>query len=146
MSGHARGLRPRGTPGRLAMATDVMWPSACSEGVGVPKVRSFAGEYPACLFPCQRVGIVPHFTGPIAAAALVNYLSTFSGPVLMEYNHGGRPIDLPECLEFKNGKAYTNQRPGLGVTPDMSRLTIGEVTGPGRNNLSRTFLRERRFT
>ena len=26
---------------------------------------------------------------------------------MLEYNHGGRPIDyLPECLDFKNGKAY----------------------------------------
>jgi galactonate dehydratase len=87
----------------------------------------------------HAVGIVPHFTGPIATAALVNCLSTFPGPVLMEYNYGGRPIDyLPECLDFKNGKAYTNQRPGLGVTLDMSRLTmIGEVTQPGRKNIYR---------
>ena len=48
----------------------------------------------------------------------------------MEYNDGGRPIDrLPECLDFKNGKAYTNRRPGLGVTADLKRLTqIGDVT------------------
>ena len=52
--GHALGLRPRGTLVRLAITTGGMWPSACSEGVGVPKVRSFAGEYPACPFPCQR--------------------------------------------------------------------------------------------
>jgi L-alanine-DL-glutamate epimerase-like enolase superfamily enzyme len=87
----------------------------------------------------HAVGIIPHFTGPIATAALVNCLSTFSGPVLMEYNYGGRPIDyLPECLDFKNGKAYTNQRPGLGVTVDMKLLTmIGEVTEPGRKNVYR---------
>ncbi len=93
----------------------------------------------AAICETHAVGIVPHFTGPIATAALVNCLSTFSGPVLMEYNYGGRPIDyLPECLEFKNGKAYTNQRPGLGVTADMSRLTmIGEVTEPGRKNIYR---------
>ena len=31
---------------------------------------------------------------------------------MMEYNYGGRPIDyLPECLDFKNGKAYTNAAP-----------------------------------
>jgi hypothetical protein len=36
-----------------------------------------------------------------------------------------------------SGKAYTNQRPGLGVTANMSRLTIGEVTEPGRNNFYR---------
>jgi L-alanine-DL-glutamate epimerase-like enolase superfamily enzyme len=91
----------------------------------------------AAICETHAVGIVPHFTGPIATAALVNCLSTFSGPVLMEYNYGGRPIDyLPECLDFKNGKAYTNERPGLGVTPEMKLLTlIGEVTEPGRRNV-----------
>jgi L-alanine-DL-glutamate epimerase-like enolase superfamily enzyme len=93
----------------------------------------------AAICETHDVGIVPHFTGPIATAALVNCLSTFSGPVLMEYNYGGRPIDyLPECLDFRNGKAYTNQRPGLGVTADMTRLTmIGEVTEPGRRTVYR---------
>ena len=68
----------------------------------------------AAICETHAVGIILHFTGPIATAALVNRLSTFSGPVLMESNYGGRPIDdLPECLEFKNGKADTNQRPGL---------------------------------
>jgi L-alanine-DL-glutamate epimerase-like enolase superfamily enzyme len=91
----------------------------------------------AAICETHDVGIVPHFTGPIATAALVNCLSTFSGPVLMEYNYGGRPIDyLPECLDFKNGKAHTNKRPGLGVTADMKRLTmVGEVTEPGRRNV-----------
>jgi galactonate dehydratase len=92
----------------------------------------------AALCETHAVGIVPHFTGPIATAALVNCLSTFSGPVMLEY-YRDRPIDyLPECLDFKNGKAYTNQRPGLGVTADMKRLTqIGEVTEPGRRNVFR---------
>ena len=85
----------------------------------------------------HAVGIVPHFTGPIATAALVNCLTTFSGPVMLEYNYAGKPIDyLPECLDFKQGKAYANQRPGLGVTPEMKLLTqIGEVTQPGRRNV-----------
>ena len=47
----------------------------------------------AAICETHAVGIIPHFTGPIATAALVNCLSTFSGPVLMEYNYGGRPID-----------------------------------------------------
>jgi len=56
------------------------------------------------------------FTGPIATAALVNSLGTFSGPVLMEYNYEGRTLPhLPVCLDFKNGKLYPNERPGLGV-------------------------------
>jgi L-alanine-DL-glutamate epimerase-like enolase superfamily enzyme len=91
----------------------------------------------AALCETHDVGIVPHFTGPIATAALVNCLSTFSGPVLFEYNYGGRPIaHLPECLDFKDGKAYTNTRPGLGVTADFTKLRlIGEVTQPGRRNV-----------
>ncbi len=87
----------------------------------------------AAICETHAVGIIPHFTGPIATAALVNCLSTFSGPVIMEYNYGGRPIPhLPECLDFKDGKAFTNDRPGLGVTADLKQLTlIGEITVPG---------------
>ena len=43
----------------------------------------------AAICETHFVGIVPHFTGPIATAALVNCLGTFSGPVLMEYNYRG---------------------------------------------------------
>lgn len=91
----------------------------------------------AALCETHAVGIIPHFTGPVATAALVNCLATYSGPVIMEYNYGGRPIPyLPECLDFKDGKALTNDRPGLGVTADLSQLTmIGEVTEPGRRNV-----------
>ncbi len=91
----------------------------------------------AAICETHAVGIIPHFTGPVATAALVNCLSTFSGPVIMEYNYGGRPIPyLPQCLDFKDGKAYRNDRPGLGVTADMKQLTkIGEVTEAGRRNV-----------
>ena len=48
----------------------------------------------------------------------------------MEYNYQGRTLPhLPVCLDFKNGKLYRNDRPGLGVELDMSKLTpILEVT------------------
>ena len=99
---------------------------------GITEMMKIAG-----ICETHAVGIVPHFTGPIATAALVNCLSTFPGPVLMEYNYGGRPIaHLPECLDFKDGKALMNDRPGLGVTPEIKLLTqIGEVTEPGRRNV-----------
>jgi galactonate dehydratase len=76
------------------------------------------------------VGIVPHFTGPISTAALVNCLATYPSPVLFEYNYGDRPIDyLPEFVDFRKGKLYPNDRPGIGVTLDMKPLKlIGEVT------------------
>lgn len=78
------------------------------------------------------VGIIPHFTGPIATAALVNTLGTFSGPVLMEYNFQGRTLPhLPVCLDFKEGKLYPNDRPGLGVEVDFKPLKqVMEVTQP----------------
>ncbi len=68
----------------------------------------------AAICETHFTGIIPHFTGPIATAALVNTLSTFSGPVLMEYNFQGHTLPhLPVCLDFKEGKLYPNERPGL---------------------------------
>jgi len=83
----------------------------------------------AAICETHFVGIIPHFTGPIATAALVNCLSTFSGPVLLEFNYGGRTIPhLPVCLDYKDGKVYPNDRPGLGVEVDMKQLTqIAEI-------------------
>jgi L-alanine-DL-glutamate epimerase-like enolase superfamily enzyme len=89
-------------------------------------------EYLKVMGMCEThvVGMVPHFTGPISTAALVNCLATFPGPVLFEYNYGDRPIDyLPEFLDFRKGKLYPNTRPGLGVTLDLKPLKmVCEVT------------------
>jgi L-alanine-DL-glutamate epimerase-like enolase superfamily enzyme len=88
----------------------------------------------AALCETSAIGIIPHFTGPISTAALVHTLGPHSGPVLVEIGRNRTPADyLKEGLDFKDGKCWPNTRPGLGVTPDMSRLTmIGEVTEPGR--------------
>jgi hypothetical protein len=50
----------------------------------------------------------------------------------MEYNYQGRTLThLPVCLDFKNGKLYPNERPGLGVELDYKQLTkIAEITEP----------------
>jgi galactonate dehydratase len=86
----------------------------------------------AAICETHFVGIIPHFTGPIATAALVHALGTFSGPVLMEYNYGGRTIaHMPAGLDFKEGKLYPNDRPGLGVELDMKQLKqVAEFTQP----------------
>jgi len=91
----------------------------------------------AAVCETHAVGIVPHFTGPVSTAALANCLAPYPGPVLFEYNYGERPIDyLPECLDFKQGKLYTNDRPGLGVTVEMKLLKqVGEVTTPVRRQI-----------
>lgn len=86
----------------------------------------------AAICETHFVGIVPHFTGPIATAALVNSLGTFSGPLLMEYNFQGKTLaHLPACLDFKNGKLFPNERAGLGVELDMKQLKlVTEITQP----------------
>jgi L-alanine-DL-glutamate epimerase-like enolase superfamily enzyme len=84
----------------------------------------------AAICETHFVGIIPHFTGPIATAALVSSLGTFPGPLLMEYNFQGKALPhLQVCLDFKNGKLYPNERPGLGVELDMSQLKpVTEIT------------------
>jgi L-alanine-DL-glutamate epimerase-like enolase superfamily enzyme len=96
----------------------------------------------AALCETHFIGIVPHFTGPIATAALVHSLGTFSGPVLMEYNFEGRNFSyLPACLDFKNGKLFPNRRPGLGVEIDLKPLKlIAEIT-ERMTNRAQTYFR-----
>lgn len=77
------------------------------------------------------VGMAPHFTGPVSEAALVHCLLGYAGPVLMEMLGDGRrevPY-LPQHYDFRNGKMWPNERPGLGVTFDASRVQrIAEIT------------------
>jgi galactonate dehydratase len=84
----------------------------------------------AAICETHFVGMVPHFTGPISTAALIHALGPFSGPVLLEYNFQGRTIPhVPIGLDFKDGKLYPNERPGLGVELDMKPLKlITEIT------------------
>ena len=80
----------------------------------------------------HRVGIVPHFTGPIATAAHMHTMMAFPGQVLMEYNQGERPVPyLPEFLECRNGKVWPNDRPGLGISVDEKQLTFVEEMKEG---------------
>jgi L-alanine-DL-glutamate epimerase-like enolase superfamily enzyme len=85
----------------------------------------------ATLCETHNVGMIPHFTGPVAVSALVHALSTFSGPVLMEMPGAGPKPEphLPQSFEFREGKLWPNSRPGLGVDfePKKSEL-IAEVS------------------
>jgi L-alanine-DL-glutamate epimerase-like enolase superfamily enzyme len=80
----------------------------------------------------HKVGIVPHFTGPIATAAHVHTMMAFPGQVLMEFNLHDRGVPyLPELFDFRNGKVWPNDRPGLGVTVDEQQLTFVEEMTQG---------------
>lgn len=100
--------------------------------VTVPNVGGIT-EYMKIAAACEThyVGLIPHFTGPIAEAALVHVCGVFAGPVLMEMRGEG-PLNSPHLLqsfEFKNGKVWPNRRPGLGIEFDPRRLQmVGEYT------------------
>jgi galactonate dehydratase len=80
----------------------------------------------------HKVGIVPHFTGPIATAGHMHTMMAFPGQVLMEYNQGERPVPyMPEFLECRNGKVWPNDRPGLGVSLDEKQLSFVEAMTEG---------------
>jgi L-alanine-DL-glutamate epimerase-like enolase superfamily enzyme len=85
----------------------------------------------ATLCETHNVGMIPHFTGPIALSALVHTLGAFSGPVMMEIGGAGlqpKPY-LPLTCDFHAGRLWPNSRPGLGVEFDpKSAELIGEFT------------------
>jgi galactonate dehydratase len=80
----------------------------------------------AALCETHYVGLTPHFTGPVSEAALVHVCAAFSGPVLAEMAAVYKlPIPyLPQSFDFRNGKLWPNDRPGLGVEFDSSRLPL----------------------
>jgi L-alanine-DL-glutamate epimerase-like enolase superfamily enzyme len=89
----------------------------------------------AALCETHYVGLIPHFTGPVAEAALVHACGVFSGPVLMEMTGEGKVSypHLPESYDFHNGKMWPNRRPGLGVTLDTKPLQLAaEITERSR--------------
>ncbi|MEZ5362840.1 MAG: mandelate racemase/muconate lactonizing enzyme family protein [Bryobacterales bacterium] len=89
----------------------------------------------AAICETHYVGLVPHFTGPVAEAALVHTVGASSGPGLMEMTGDGstKYPHLPEVYDFRQGKMWPNERPGLGVTFDASQAEqVLEVTEQSR--------------
>jgi L-alanine-DL-glutamate epimerase-like enolase superfamily enzyme len=104
--------------------------------VTLPNVGGIT-EYMKILALCEThyVGLIPHFTGPVAEAALVHTCGVFAGPVLMEMLGEGKASypHLPEWYDFHDGKMWPNRRPGLGVTLDTDPLQLAvEITERSR--------------
>ncbi|QRQ99529.1 mandelate racemase/muconate lactonizing enzyme family protein [Dyadobacter sandarakinus] len=82
----------------------------------------------ASMCETHYVGMIPHFTGPLATATLVHVLGSSSpARALMELG-GGEPERPPyfneDFINFKNGKLYLNDAPGLGVRFDPKKATF----------------------
>ena len=89
----------------------------------------------AAICETHYVGLVPHFTGPVAEAALVHCIAALPGPAIMEMTRDGKYDlpHLPQYFDFRRGKLYPVNRPGLGVEFDASRAEqVLEVTERSR--------------
>jgi galactonate dehydratase len=89
----------------------------------------------ASLCELHYVGLVPHFTGPVATAALVHALASVPAPVAMEILGAGPEPEphLPQHFDFHDGKVWPNSRPGLGVEFEPGRAAlVAEVSEPVR--------------
>ncbi len=82
----------------------------------------------AAMCETHNIGQCPHFTGPIATAALVHANISYPGPVLMEMFGKDRPNmpHLPESYDLVEGKLYANDRPGLGVIFEPQHVKLVE--------------------
>lgn len=85
----------------------------------------------AALCETHYLGMVPHFTGPIALAALVQVLCASPVPALAEIL--GATLVLPphlrQAADFRAGKLWPNTRAGLGVEFDPAGATlVAEIT------------------
>jgi galactonate dehydratase len=100
--------------------------------VAIPNVGGIT-EYMKIAALCEThyIGLVPHFTAPIATAAVVHAITAFPGPVMNEVLTSSLPTYLKEGYDFKQGRIYPNDRPGLGVVFDPGRTNlIDEITKP----------------
>ncbi len=85
----------------------------------------------AAIAETHYAGLVPHFTGPISLAALVHVLCSQPAPAMMEIAGPAPriPDHLPIGPQFRDGKLWPVNRPGIGVEFDPSAAQlIGEVT------------------
>ncbi|WP_439581399.1 enolase C-terminal domain-like protein [Dyadobacter bucti] len=88
------------------------------------------GEFKKLASMCEThyVGMIPHFTGPLSTATLVHILGSSSPSRAMMELGGGEP-ERPayfneDFINFKNGKLYLNDSPGLGVKFDPKKATF----------------------
>lgn len=79
----------------------------------------------AALCETHYVGMIPHFTGPLATAALAHVLGS-SSPTRCLIEFAGGTFEKPsyfneDYMLFRNGKVYLNPAPGLGVKFDPKK-------------------------
>jgi galactonate dehydratase len=85
----------------------------------------------AALCETHSIGMVPHFTGPVALAALVHVLCALPMPAVAEIAGPAPklPSHLTQGCTFRDGKLWPEARPGLGVEFDPANADlVAEIT------------------
>jgi L-alanine-DL-glutamate epimerase-like enolase superfamily enzyme len=85
----------------------------------------------AAICETHYVALVPHFTGPIALAALVQTLCALPTPAVQEIAGAApkQPPHLPQGCTFRDGKLWPEKHPGLGVEFDPAGADmLAEIT------------------
>jgi galactonate dehydratase len=75
------------------------------------------------LCEAHGVAMVPHFTAPIATAAVVHALFAYPGRAMNEVLRPALPPYVREAYALRDGKMYRSERPGLGVVIDEGQMS-----------------------
>jgi galactonate dehydratase len=78
----------------------------------------------AALCEAHSVVLTPHFTSPIATAAVAHCLMSHGGEVLNEAYRPALPTYLNEGAVFREGHLHVTDRPGLGVVFNEQRAQL----------------------
>jgi len=102
--------------------------------VAIPNVGGIT-EYMKIAALCEThyIGMVPHFTSPIATAAVIHAVTPFSGTVLNEVLRPALPDYLEQAFDFQDGKVYPNDRPGIGVEFNSGKTNLIDEITEARN-------------
>ncbi len=98
----------------------------------IPNVGGIT-EYRKIAAICEThyIGLAPHFTAPISTAAVAHAVTAYPGPVINEVLTTALPSYLKEAFDFKDGKIYPNDRPGLGIVFNADKANlIDDISEP----------------
>jgi len=78
----------------------------------------------AAICNAHHVGVVPHFTAPLATSAVSHCLFATSGPIINEMNRGALPAYVNDSYTLRDGKLWPNDRPGHGGTFHENQVNL----------------------
>ena len=117
-----------------------MVPSAYPKSVGVPECESFAAEYPARTFPCQRFDVV--LTNKLRmtrgqCTSLIFHCMTLSFTAPRRFNRRPRALPSPTMCRFIPALSVTDLVLERAESAMWQHLTPGQLKALGISLLHR---------